>query len=71
MLCLAARLCPTLCNPMNSGPPGASVHGDSPGKNTEMGCHALQGTYPTQGDRVRCLAQAVLLVMHKQETQLS
>ena len=29
---------------------GSSVHGDSPGKNTEMGCHALlQGIFPTQG----------------------
>ena len=30
--------------------PGSSVHGDSPGKNTGMGCHALlQGIFPTQG----------------------
>ena len=29
---------------------GSSVHGDSPGKNTEMGCHSLlQGIFPTQG----------------------
>ena len=27
-----------------------SVHGDSPGKNTRVGCHALlQGIFPTQG----------------------
>ena len=27
-----------------------SVHGDSPGKNTGVGCHALlQGIFPTQG----------------------
>ena len=31
-------------------PPGSSVHGDSPGKNTGMGCLALlQGIFPTQG----------------------
>ena len=31
-------------------PPGSSVHGDSPGKNTGVGCHALlQGLFPTQG----------------------
>ena len=31
-------------------PSGSSVHGDSPGKNTEVGCHfLLQGIYPTQG----------------------
>ena len=29
---------------------GSSVHGDSPGKNTGVGCHALlQGIFPTQG----------------------
>ena len=26
-VCLVAQLCLTLCNPMNSGPPGSSVHG--------------------------------------------
>ena len=47
---LVAQLCPTLCNPMDCSPPGSSVHGDSPGKNTEVGCHALlQGIFPTQG----------------------
>ena len=49
MLCLVAQLCPTLCNPMNCGPPGSSVHRDSPSKNTGVGCHALlQGIFPTQ-----------------------
>ena len=33
--------CSTLCNPMNHGLPDTSVHGDSPGKNTRVGCHAL------------------------------
>ena len=42
--------CPTLCDPMNCSPPGSSVRGDSPGKNTGVGCHALlQGIFPTQG----------------------
>ena len=37
------------CNPMDCSPPGSFVHGDSPGKNTGVGCHALpQGTFPTQ-----------------------
>ena len=40
----------TLSDPMDCGPPGSSVHGDSPGKNTGVGCHAfLQGIFPTQG----------------------
>ena len=31
-------------------PPGSSVHGDSPDKNTGVGCHPLlQGIFPTQG----------------------
>ena len=48
--CLATQLCPTLCDPMDCSPPGCWVHGDSPGKNTGMGCHAfLQGIFPTQG----------------------
>jgi len=35
---------------MNYSPPGSSVQGDSPGKNTGVGCHALlQGIFPTQG----------------------
>ena len=33
--------CPTLCYPMDCSPPGSSVHGDSPGKNTGVGCHTL------------------------------
>ena len=40
----------TLCNPMDDNPQGSSVHGDSPGKNTGLCCHALlQGIFPTQG----------------------
>ena len=38
-----------LCNPMDCSPPGSSVHGNSPGKNTGVGCHALlQGIFATQ-----------------------
>jgi len=41
--------CPTLCYPIDCSPPGSSVHGGSPGKNTGVGCHALlQGIFPTQ-----------------------
>ena len=43
-------MCPTLCDPMDCSPPGSLVHGDSPGKNTGTGFHALlQGLFPTQG----------------------
>ena len=35
---------------MDYNPPGSSIHGNSPGKNTGVGCHALlQGIFPTQG----------------------
>ena len=47
---LVAQLCPTLCHPIDCSPPGSSVHADSPGKNTGVGCHALlQGIFMTQG----------------------
>ena len=49
-VCLVTQLCMTLCNPMKCSLPGSSIHGVSPGKNTEMGCHALlQGVFPNQG----------------------
>ena len=49
-LCLITQLCLTLWDSMDSSPAGSSVHGDSPGKNTGVGCHALfQGIFPTQG----------------------
>ena len=35
---------------MNYSPPGSTVHGDSPGEKTGMGCHAfLQAIFSTQG----------------------
>ena len=50
VLCLVAQSCSTLCNPMDCRWPSSSVHEDSPGKNTGVGCHALlQGIFPTQG----------------------
>ena len=50
VLCFVGQMCPTLCDSMHCSPPGSSVHGDSPGKNTGVGCHALlQGIFPTQG----------------------
>ena len=50
VLCSVAQWYPTLCDPMDCSLPGASVHGDSPDKNTRVGCHALlQGIFQTQG----------------------
>ena len=53
---------PTLYNPMDCSPPGSSVHGDSAGKNSGVGCHALlQGIFPTQG-----LNPCLLCLLHWQ-----
>ena len=50
VLCLVTRLCPTVCGLMDCSPPGCSVLGDSPCKNTGVGCRAhCQGIFPTQG----------------------
>ena len=50
VLCLVAQSCLILCYPMNCSLLRSSVHGDSLGKITGVGCHALlQGIFPTQG----------------------
>jgi len=44
------QLCPSLCDPMDCSLLGSSVHGDSPGKDPGVVCHALiQGIFPTHG----------------------
>ena len=44
---LVAQSFPILCNPMDCSPPGSSVHGDLPAKNTGVGCYVLlQGIDP-------------------------
>ena len=50
VLCLVAQSYSTLCDPMDCSPPGSSVHEDSPGKNTGVGCHALLWRiFPSEG----------------------
>ena len=45
-----AQSCLILWDPMDCSLPGSSVHGDSPGKKTGVGFHALlQGIFPIQG----------------------
>ena len=41
VVALVAQWCLILCDPMDCSPPGSSVHGDSPGKSTGLGCHCL------------------------------
>ena len=53
MYAKSLQSCPTLCDPMDCSPPGSSVHGDSLGKNTGVGCHTLlQGIFLTQGSNL-------------------
>ena len=45
---------------MDCSPPSTSVHGDSPGQNTGVGCHVLhQGVFPTQGSNPHILVSFV------------
>ena len=67
VLCLADQSCPTLWDPMDCSPPGSSVNGNSPGKDTRVVCHALlqgtgtgcyfllQGIFPNQGSNPHLL----------------
>ena len=58
-LCLVIQSCLTLCNLMDCSPPGTSVCGDSAGKNTGVGCHALlQGIFLTKDQT--CVALCLL-----------
>ena len=61
------QLCSTLFSSiMDYSLPVSSVHGDSPGKNTNMGCHVLlQGIFLNQGSNP-CL----LYLHHWQESSL-
>ena len=51
MCAVGTQSCLTLWDPMDCSLPGSSVHGDSPGNNSGVGCHALlQGSiFLTQG----------------------
>ena len=46
--------CPTICDPIVYSLPGSSVHADSPGKITGVGCHAfLSGV--AESDMAECI----------------
>ena len=49
VLCLVAQSCPTPYDSMDCSPSAFSVHENSQGKNTGVGCHPLlQGIFLTQ-----------------------
>ena len=62
----------SLYDPMGFSPLGFSVHGDSPGKNIEVGCHALlQGIFPTQGSNPRLPhCRQILYLSHQGSPQI-
>ena len=62
VLCLITQSCLTLCNHMDCSLAASSVHGDSPGKNTWMGWHALLQGSSQPGDwaQVSCIASRSL-----------
>ena len=53
---LVAQSCLILWNPVGCNPPGSSIHGDSLGRNTGVGCYALlKGNLPNPGIKLRSL----------------
>ena len=49
-MCLVAKSCPALCDPMDCSPAGPSARGILQARTLGWGCHVpLQGTFPTQG----------------------
>ena len=64
--------CLTLCDRMDCSLPGSSIHGDFPGKNTGVCCHArLQGIFPTQESNWGLLhGRQILYQLSYQETPL-
>ena len=60
------------CDPMDCILPGSSVHGDSPGKDTGVGCQALlRGIFLTQGSNLHLLGLLYLQVGSNTEVRVS
>ena len=64
---VCAQSCLTLCNPIDCSPPGSSVHGNSPGKNTGMGCPFFLGIFPTR-ERNSCISCIGRWILHHHAT---
>ena len=61
---LVTQFCLTLMTPMDCSPPGSSVPGDSPGKNTGVGFHPLlQGIFSIQRSKL-CLLHCRQILYH-------
>ena len=53
-VCLVSQSCLILCDPLDYSPPGTSVRGDSPGKNTGVG--SWGSSQPRDQTQVSCIA---------------
>ena len=72
MLCLVTQSCPNLCDPMDCSPPGFSVHGDYPGKNTGVASHALlqRSSQPRNQTTDSCIAGGFFTIWATKEVHL-
>ena len=71
--CFIAKSGPAFfCDPMEYSPPGSSIHGISPAKNTGVGCHfPLQGIFTTQrSNHISCIGRWILYCWTTRESPL-
>ena len=66
-----AQSCLTLCDPTNCSPPGSSVHGTSPSKNTGVGSPSLLrgSSQPKDRTQVSCIAGGFFTIWATREAQ--
>ena len=66
-MCLVSQLYLTLCNPIDCSPPGSSVHGNSPGKNTGVvAMPSSRGSFqPRDWTQVSCIVGWFFTNSHK------
>ena len=70
---LHSQSCQTHYDPMDCSPSDSSVHLESPGKNTGVGCqaHLQRGIYPTQGSNWGLLhCRQIIYQLSHQESPL-
>ena len=72
MCVLVTQSYPTLCNTMDCSPPGSSVHGTSPGKNTGVSCLSLlqRISWPWNWTRVSCITGGFFTIWAAREAPL-
>ena len=60
--CLVAKLCPSVCDPMDCRPPGSSVHGISQARILEWVTMSFSrgSSWPRDGTHVFCIGRQIL-----------